>query len=87
MTCRDLRLLPVAGAAWSSALGCVFVPEVSWSAAAGCAVGVFVLVLAMALRVRHPDGHDAARAMRGGLVVVMFAAAAVAALGVALAWS
>lgn len=87
MTCRDLRLLPVAGAAWSSALCCVFVPEASWSAAAGCAVGVFVLVLVMvmALRARHPDDHHAARAMRGGLVVVMLAAAAAAALGVALA--
>nr|WP_201470031.1 ComEC/Rec2 family competence protein [Microbacterium hydrocarbonoxydans] len=75
---RDLRLLPIAGVAWASALLCVFVPAVAgWSALAG-AVGAAV-VLVVVLR-RSPRAASGA-----GLVVVVMATAAAVSVAVLIA--
>lgn len=68
---RDLRLLPLAGAVWSVALVCVFLPACAPWAAGGCAAAA-VAVLAIWRR-------------GGGLVVVIFAAGAAVALSAVLA--
>lgn len=66
---RDLRLLPIAGAAWLVALVCVFVPPAAgWCVLAGVlgAVGLLLWIL------RRPD----ASASPVGLVLVVLAAIA-----------
>lgn len=68
---RDLRLLPLAGAAWAVALLCVFLPDGSGWAAGICVVGAVVVL--------------AVRRSRGGLLVVVFAVGAAVAVSVLLA--
>ncbi|MFT4157985.1 MAG: ComEC/Rec2 family competence protein [Microbacterium sp.] len=72
---RDLRLLPLACAAWAAALVCVFVPGSAGAMAAAMAMGCGVcIVLALALR-----------SAGGGFVVVVLAACAAVSLSVFLA--
>lgn len=78
---RDLRLLPLATAAWAAALLCVFVPSAAWACAAGCAFGAVVL-LAFVARRRRTGGHEG---VCGGLAVVVLATAAGAAVSVGFA--
>ncbi|MFJ2370046.1 ComEC/Rec2 family competence protein [Microbacterium sp. NPDC087665] len=83
---RDFRLLPLAGVVWVSALVCVCWPEAAWTSGLICAIVAAVLLAVMVVRDRSRDGLDDRRSVgRGGLVAVMLAAAAAAALTVALA--
>lgn len=79
MKSRDLRLLPMAGGVWGSALICVLVPGwPSWGVG-GC-VGAVMVVLVVA------SGRMACRLRgAGGLVVLLLAAMAAAAVTTALA--
>ncbi|WP_454173089.1 ComEC/Rec2 family competence protein [Microbacterium maritypicum] len=76
---RDLRLLPLAVAAWAGALLCVFVPGCSWWVVGGCAASAVVMMLATRRApVRRFHGG-------GGLAVLLLAAIAATGLTVALA--
>ncbi|WP_300267339.1 DUF4131 domain-containing protein, partial [Microbacterium sp.] len=76
---RDLRLVPLAGIVWVTALGCVFFPLVSWWCVLAGVVGAAV-ALGVLLRDR------ARRRLRGGgLLVLLALAAAAAAMTAALA--
>jgi len=69
---RDLRLLPLAGAVWATALLCVFVPGSAGWMAAGCGAGALTAALPL-------------RRARSGLVVVVLAACAAVSLSALLA--
>lgn len=77
---RDLRLLPLAAGVWSAALLCVFVPGWAWWVVVAC------LVLGCALAIAETRRPEAARS-RGvsGLVMLLLAAMAAAAVTTALA--
>ncbi|WP_374460217.1 hypothetical protein [Microbacterium sp.] len=72
---RDLRLLPVAVAAWGVALVCVFVPGAAAWVAGGCLAAAGIIGAALAIRRR-------AVATIGGLVIVVLATAAAVAFTV-----
>ncbi|WP_091234318.1 ComEC/Rec2 family competence protein [Microbacterium sp. 3J1] len=76
---RDLRLLPVAGGAWTVALLCVHIPGAAGWCAAGCGLGA-VAVSGMLLR------RADRRATRLGLFLVVLAAGAAVSFSIALAW-
>ncbi|WP_292764125.1 ComEC/Rec2 family competence protein [Microbacterium sp. UBA3486] len=78
---RDLRLAPLALAVWCVALLCVLFPAVAWGCAAACGLGA-VGVLASVVHRRNRQGESGAR---GGLVVVVLAAMAAAAVSVGFA--
>ena len=83
---RDLRLLPLAGGVWVSALVCVFWPDAAWTTGLICAIAAAALLAVMVWRDRVRDDLDERRSLgRGGLVAVILAAAAAAAVTVALA--
>lgn len=79
MSPRDLRLLPLAGAAWASALLCIRSPAVAGAVGAGAA-GVAIVVVVLRSRRR-----DTAQALGAGLAVVVLAGAAATAATVMLA--
>ncbi|WP_337005114.1 MULTISPECIES: ComEC/Rec2 family competence protein [unclassified Microbacterium] len=85
MKARDLRLVPLALAAWAAALLCVFVPALSWVCVGGCLLAAVTVVVLLVSRRRQRRHRTVGRLRSGGLVVVALAAAAGAALSVALA--
>ncbi len=83
---RDLRLLTLAGAAWGTALACVYVPDLAWWCAIGAGVGT-VAVVAVVMTGRGRPGQPSTRGpgTGGGLLIVMLAVSAAVALAVAFA--
>ncbi len=73
--------MPLALAVWCVALLCVLFPAVAWGCAAACGLGA-VGVLASVVHRRNRQGKSGAR---GGLVVVVLAAMAAAAVSVGFA--
>ncbi|MCM3780659.1 ComEC/Rec2 family competence protein [Microbacterium hydrocarbonoxydans] len=69
---RDLRLLPVAGAAWGVALVCVFLPDASGWCAGGCSAAALLTGAAMMLR------RLSAASVGGLMIVVLTVGGAVA---------
>lgn len=73
---RDLRLLPLAGAAWGSALLCVFVPGAAWPSAGCCVIAAVVVTVV---------GHGRGRGAGVGLTVAALAVAGAVAMSVGFA--
>ncbi len=73
MSVRDLRLVPMAAAAWVTALICVHLPEVAWA----CATGAVVLAAALLLHAHRTPRRPWAPLIALALVVAAGAALAV----------